>query len=241
MPWEVQLLGDPIDLRMLADSLTSAECQIVQSGNEYMLRAAQLELLDSAAFVRERAIALVTILSSFVRLRLSARKGISVGPAVYWVRPDGKRDTTVLVGTATSHARAMPITVVHGTQIHRPADAILPCIPLAQQCPVVAKALRLRDADDLEWVGLFRLYEVIQGDVGGLIHQLGWATGNELELFGRTANNPASAGDKARHGVVKHKPPHKPMSLAHARELVDRIMIAWLEWRVSRHDQVPPG
>src|SRR5262245_15128947 len=116
MSWEVQLLGATIDLRMLADSFTSTECQIVQSGNEYVLRAAQFELLDSAASVRQRAIELVTILSSCARLVLSTRKGISVGAPVYWVRPDGKRDTTVLVGTAVYHARAMPITMIHGTQ-----------------------------------------------------------------------------------------------------------------------------
>jgi hypothetical protein len=58
MSWEVQLLGDPIDLRMLADSFTSTECQVIQSGNEYMLRADQFELLDGAASVRQRAIEL---------------------------------------------------------------------------------------------------------------------------------------------------------------------------------------
>jgi hypothetical protein len=237
MSWEVQLIGDPIDLRMLADTCTSAECQIIQSGNEYMLRAAQFELLDSAASVRECAIKLVTVLSSSARLILSTRQGISVGPTVYWTRPDGKRDTTVLVGTAVCHVRAMPITVVHGTQILRPADPILQWLSLAQQFPAVAKVMRLRDAGDLDWRDLYPLYEVIQDDVGGAIQQLGWATGNELKHFERTANNPAAAGDKARHGVEKYKPPRKPMSLAHARELIDRIMRAWLEWKASHHGQ----
>jgi len=135
--------------------------------------------------------------------------------------------------------RALPITVVHGTQIRRPADPILQWLSLAQQFPAVAKVMRLRDTGDLDWRDLYPLYEVIEADVGGAMHQLGWATRKELELFERTANNPAAAGDKARHGVEKHKPPRKPMSLAHARELVDRIMRAWLEWKKSHHDQAP--
>jgi hypothetical protein len=89
MSWEVQLIGDPIYLRMLADTFSSGECQIIQSGNEYMLRAAQFELRDSADSVRQCAIELVTALSSSARLVLRTRKAITMEVAVYWVRPGG--------------------------------------------------------------------------------------------------------------------------------------------------------
>jgi hypothetical protein len=237
MAWEVQLTGDPTDLQTLADTFKGGEIQVAQSGNEYVLRSSQFEPLDSAASVREAAIELVTALSGSARLALGAREAIGVGPAVYRVGPDGKRDTTVLVGLAVSHERALPITVVHGTKIHRPADPISKWLPLATQDPVVAKALRLRNANDLDWVDLYRLYEVIENDVGCPMHQLGWASRNELERFARTANSVAAAGDKARHGVERTDPPRKPMSLSHARELIDRIMNAWLAWKASHHDE----
>ncbi len=207
MSWEVQLTGASTDLRMLADTFTGGEIQVAQSGKEYVLRSAQFELLDSAASVRQCAIELVTALSSSARLVLGAREAIGVSSAVYRIRPDGKRDTTVLVGPAVSHERALPITVVHGTQIHRPADPILKWLPLVTQDPVVAKALRLRDADDLDWVDLYRLYEVIENDVGHLMPQLGWASRSELRRFAHTANSVAAVGDKARHGVERTDPP----------------------------------
>lgn len=238
MRWEVQLTGDPTDLQMLADTFTGEAMQVAQSGKEYVLRSSHFELLDSAASVRESAIELVTALSGSVRLTLGAREAIGVGAAVSRVRPNGKRESiTVLVGQAVSHERALPITVVHGTQIHRPADPILKWLPLATQNPVVAKALRLRNAGDLEWVDLYRLYEVIQNDVGRSMHQLGWASHDELERFARTANSVAATGDKARHGVERTDPPPKPMPLPDARELIDRIMKAWLGWKASHHDE----
>ncbi len=237
MAWEVQLTGDPTDLQMLADTFTGGAIQIAQSGKEYVLRSSQFERLDSAASVRESAIELVTALSGSARLALGAQEAIDVGAAVYRVGPDGKRDITVLVGQAVLHARALPITVVHGTQIHRPADPISKWLPLVTQDLVVAKALRLRNAGDLDWVDLYRLYEVIENDVGHLMHQLGWASRNELERFARTANSVAAAGDKARHGVERTDPPRKRMSLSHARELIDRIMKAWLAWKASHHDE----
>jgi len=238
MPWEVQLTGDPTDLQTLADTFTGGEIQVAQCGKEYVLRASQFELLDSAASVRESAIELVTALSGSARLVLCAREAIGVGAAVSRVRPNGKRESiTVLVGQAVSHERALPITVVHGTQTRRPADPISKWLPLATQDPVVAKALRLRNADDLEWVDLYRVYEVIKNDVGRLMEQLGWASRNELERFARTANSVAAAGDKARHGIERTDPPREPMSLSHARELIDRIMRSWLEWKASHHDE----
>jgi len=95
----------------------------------------------------------------------------------------------------------------------------------------------LRNADDLDWVDMYRLYEVIQEDVGRPMHELGWASRNELERFVRTANSPDAAGDKARHGVARTDPPRKPMSLSHARELIDRIVKAGLAWKPSHHDE----
>ena len=38
MRWEVQLTGDPTDLQMLADTFTSEESQVFQSGGDYVLR-----------------------------------------------------------------------------------------------------------------------------------------------------------------------------------------------------------
>ena len=229
MHWEVQLTGDPTDLQMLADTFTGGEVHVAQSEKGYVLRSSQFELLDSAAVVRESAIALVTALSASVRLVLGAREAIGVGAAVYRVRPDGKRDTTVLVGQAVSHVRAMPITVVHGTQIHRPADPILKWLPVARQDPVVAEALRLRNGAALNWDELYRLYEVIEGDVGRLMHQLGWASRDELDRFTHTATT-------ERHAKGRTRPPRKPMSLSHARELIDRVTRAWLEWKVRHYD-----
>jgi len=238
MRWEVQLTGDPTDLQMLADTFTGGEIQVAQSGKEYVLRSSKFELLDSAASVRATAIELVTALSGSARLVLGGRVVIGVGTDVSRVGPNGERESiTVLVGQAVSHERALPITVVHGTQIHRPADPILKWIPLAMQDPDVAKALRLRNADELNWVDLYRLYELIENDVGRPMHQLGWASRNEIECFARTANSVAAAGDKARHGIERTDPPPEPMSLSHAWELIDRIMRAWLEWRASDHDE----
>ena len=239
MPWEVQLTGNPADLQTLADGLTGGEVQVAQSGGKYVLRSSKFELLDSAAAVCQCATKLGTTLSAFARLFLGAHEALGVG-AVCRVRPDGKRDIAVSVGTAVVRVRALPVTIVQTSsdgkiRTHRPADPISKLLPVTMQDSIVATALRLRDADDLEWGDLYCIHEVIRMDVGGLIQKLGWASRNEIKRFRHTANSVAAAGPRARHAIETTQPPPKPMPLSDARELIDRIMKAWLSWKASCH------
>jgi hypothetical protein len=152
---------------------------------------------------------------------------------VYWVRPDGKRDTTVLISPAVSYERAMPLIATGGATIHRPAASIAKWLPLIPHDPAVKKATRLRNANDLEWNELYKIFEVIRHDAGKEMYQ--WATKTECDVFKGTANSEAILGDKARHGADKHGPPSKTISLADARPFIDRILRAWLEWKASQH------
>lgn len=92
--------------------------------------------------------------------------------------------------------------------------------------PVVSKALRLFDRDGKDWVGMARILELIEADVGGkpAIVKRGWTSRNQWELFFHTAN---TAGDAARHGDLKN-PPQKPMSIADAQRLTRHVLNVWL-------------
>jgi hypothetical protein len=77
-----------------------------------------------------------------------------------------------------------------------------------------------------DWVNLYKVFEIVQQRVD--IKENGWASDNEITRFARTANHPEAAGEGARHGRSNKEPPPKPMSLAEADALVERIVIAWL-------------
>ena len=92
--------------------------------------------------------------------------------------------------------------------------------------PTVAKALRLFDRDSKDWVGMARILELIEADIGGRpeVVRRGWASRVQLDLFFHTAN---TAGDAARHGDLKHAP-KKPMLLADAQRLARHLLNVWL-------------
>lgn len=102
---------------------------------------------------------------------------------------------------------------------------------LASASPAVAKAMRLLAASDYNtWSGLYRLYEVIEADVGGKrqLKETGWGSAKDVERFKRSANSVAVAGDSARHGEETELPPPHPMSLDEANAYLWSLVNSWL-------------
>ncbi len=95
---------------------------------------------------------------------------------------------------------------------------------LALSSPTVATALAIRACSSLDWVGLYMIYEAIETDSGGQaeLEAQKWASASELTRFRRTANA------LYRHAPGVFEPPARPMLFGDARDLMDRLLIAWI-------------
>jgi hypothetical protein len=74
----------------------------------------------------------------------------------------------LVAAPAEAYARALPgvLMMTHADgrrEVHRPADLAPVWLAKAAKNPAVAKALRLHQRRPLDWVGLYRLLEVIYG------------------------------------------------------------------------------
>lgn len=149
---------------------------------------------------------------------------------VYELRPDGGR-----LVYASIHAQAHCRTFATGAIVHpdgsfeetHPADPIHQWTDLASRDNAVANVLSVLGTQPAQWVNLYRVYEIVGEDSGG-IERRGWATAATLRNFKHTANHPKSAGLDARHGRMSQKPPKKPMLLSAAKSLIYSIILAWL-------------
>ena len=94
----------------------------------------------------------------------------------------------------------------------------------------VDKVLRLLGDDDLSWVNLYRLYEIVRDDIGGekAIVSRGWCQPEDLRLFRWTANHPEASGDAARHGSRSESAPKQPMELSQAQTIIKTMVQKWL-------------
>ncbi|MCE8424927.1 MAG: hypothetical protein J5U17_04025 [Candidatus Methanoperedens sp.] len=120
-------------------------------------------------------------------------------------------------------------------EIHQ-ADPIPKWVTAAKHNTNVTKALRLFGAGTHDWVSLYRIYEVIENDVGGKskIIKKGWTTDKAIRRFKYTANSPGAIGDEARHGNQKEPSPKDPMALSEAKFLIETILHNWLRLKAGQ-------
>lgn len=232
MNWEIQIVGDVSDLKELSKSLIDDELRVIERSGQYFLESARFDGLSTPEEVTSVATDILLLLTGSVRLALSGRTPIKIAN-IARVREDGGRDIFVTV-SETIHVRAMiglEIQRNDGTvEVFNPADKVPEWIKLGLSEEKVAKVLRLFGTNEHDWVSLYRLYEVIEADIGGIekIASKGWATKTSIKRFKHTANSPSAVGDASRHGKESTLPPGKPMNLAEARSLIEVILHSWL-------------
>jgi hypothetical protein len=237
--WAVQVTGDAADLAMLARSLTGAGIKVFLDGQEYLLTSDRFAEGDEAKVVRQKADDMLSLLDGASRLGLNSIQSIRAG-GVYRLGENGRRDAFVFLEAAVLHCRALAPTVklthTDGTvEEFHPADPVKEWIGLALTDDAIAKVFQILASGSLDWVNLYRIFEIIMSDVGGLktIQGNGWATKTAMELFKRTANSPGASGLEARHGAETTEPPERPMTISEARALVTSIVRAWLRSKAT--------
>jgi hypothetical protein len=99
-----------------------------------------------------------------------------------------------------------------------------------------AKIIRLlgRDCPNVNWVDLYRIYELILADKQNR-YLFSVYTKDEWGRFKRTANSPypEHAGDDSRHGFLKGKPMKDPLPIEEARTMILRACQKWIEQEIS--------
>jgi hypothetical protein len=227
-------MGDKSDLAMLAQSLAGSDINISHDGQDYILMSDQFSEGDEAGEVRQKAERLVSILNGAVLLALDATQPISVR-ALYRRHRDGKRDGFLFPKPVMIRLRvaAPTITLTHadGTiEESHPADPVKQWAGLALKDERVANVFRILANGILDWVNLYRIFEIVVADIGALdaIDRNGWATKASMRLFKYTANSPGALGLDSRHGTETTEPPKIPMTISEARALVRTIIHAWL-------------
>lgn len=204
MNWEIQIAGDVSDLRELSKSLRDDELRVIEREGQYFVESALFDELTISDEVASVATEILSLLTGSVRLALSGRTPIRIAN-IARVREDGGRDIFATI-SETIHVRDMigiEIQRNDGTvEVFAPADKIPGWVRLGLSEEKVAKALRLFGTNEHDWVSLYRLYEVIEADIGGIgeIVSKGWATKTSVKRFKHTANSPNTVGDASRHG-----------------------------------------
>jgi hypothetical protein len=238
--WQIELEGNDRDVKFLAEVFTTGPRKVFRDdrGSGYLYESDSFRSCLTPQEVEQLAEGELAILSGILRLERDARDGLKYG-AVVRPNPSGGRDVFVNIHESLQvrfevGALTVVVTDAAGTLIAEPPlppprSKVL--LERAVADTAIAKVLRLLSASDaMTWVGLYRIREVIEDDVGGrhVLEKQGWGSVDDLKRFKHSANSVQVGGDKSRHGKEPQLPPKNPMTSAEAEAYVKCIVQAWL-------------
>jgi hypothetical protein len=236
--WKVQVQGWASDLEHLARHFTSTPFRVSKDERDggFVFESDSFGACQTSEEVLKHANEELCVLSGVLKMTRDSPEPLRAG-AVYRRNASG-RDIFLHI-QETLHIRAeigeatVTGTDAEGNVITRPSPPAR-TVAFAQLAAVdasVSKAMRLlAEPDHKSWVGMYRIHDVIEADVGSE-HELkkrGWGSGQDLKRFKHSANSVTVAGDSARHGKEVEQPPKHPMSIDEAAAYLNYVLQSWL-------------
>jgi hypothetical protein len=225
--WEVEILGDRLDLEELPEWLSSPDLRVHVRNGEYFLSGTELDRFTDAGDAHQFAVEVIEKLNALGQLLWSEFEPVRVGAVL-----SGSGRQVFAVGVAVARARVKgKATVVRadGTKVPPSyAFAMFQAIQVASSDPVVARVLRFLQPPEITWSDLYRALEAIEEDAGD-VSKRGWTSSTQRGRFRHTANSFSALGMDARHGTAKEQQPAKPMTLSEARALILGLATRWLQ------------
>jgi hypothetical protein len=240
MTWRAGLVGESPDLERMANTLGEGNPRVrVGADGGYVLESSTFDALEDAAGVKAEAERRLELMNGAMRA-FDSKAGLVRLTGRFW-----DSDTPHLVSVpitahagATATLTAVAVATVDGHPIDPPPPPARGWVALAESNRNVAGVLRLTASGDLDWVGLYKVLEIVCGDVSGtitlteagkrMIIKRGWMTENQLDALTASANNEKVSGDAARHARTKGGIPSKIMTLDEGRYFVHRLVYSWL-------------
>ncbi len=221
--WLIRLKGKRSDLEGLPLHFSSPECRVTEVSGEYSLYSSEFTQLRDASDVLAAGERIVRAIRALADVYRGSFPEIEAG-GVARVEPDGRRTQFIIgVDGIPSAVRFGAGGAVTGGKPTAPQpDPLASKLLVRSVHPGVEKALTMFGSRPRKWEGLYKVFELVEEDVGGLMTRNGWVSEREIGRFTQTANH-------YRHSKAKHKLPRRPMSLQRAVVLIAQLLERWLD------------
>jgi hypothetical protein len=227
MRWKVGIAGQHAVLHQLAIVVSNDDMRLEVRDDVAILTGARLDALDDIGSVQREAERIVTIMSAFARLLLGVSDSLRVVDVAE--TPAAERSGAT-AGSAMSPSASSPqATAGAGTSGRTgaadawPRSSLLQSLRLVLSNPAMEQALSLRDTSRLDGSQLSQICRIIEAAAGrSAVARFSGMSQAALQRLHAAANSGADADDAAPDGAGDR------MTLAEARSLVDRLLMAWV-------------
>jgi len=223
MDWIVQIIGGKYVLKELAKSLNSSELSVFQEGQDFFLKCSDFNIAKDAKDVFEIAKKFVPILSGATQLELGhpLRSG-----NVFRINDDGTREEFGFGWGKFTLPKIFMRRSGNGAQVSNIADNVKIWVKAAKKEEKITEALTLFGSIDLNWVILYKIFEIIGADIQTKIYKKGWGTKAVEKRFTQTAQPHRHAKHSER--LQKWKPHDNLMRFGEAKAFIQTILENWL-------------
>jgi len=223
MEWVVQIEGGRFVLEELCRSLNSPELLVFKEGKEFFLKCDDFNKAEEAKDVLEIGRKLVPILSGATRLELG--HPLRFGN-VFRINDDGTLQEFGFFQGQCMFPKIAMRGAANGAQVSNIADNVEIWVKSAQKDEKIREALTLFGSIDLNWVILYKIFEIIEADIQTEIHQKGWGTKGAVHSFTQTAQPHRHSKHSER--LKKWKSHDKPMRFDEAKAFIQTILENWI-------------
>ena len=233
MRWKVGIAGQQAVLHQLAIVVSNDDMRLEVRDDLAFLSGARLDALSDIASVQREAERIVTIMSAFARLLLGVTDSLRVVDVAETPAPDP--------GTAVAGSSPAPASSDAGTSSSNgapdawPRSSLLQSLRLVLSNPAMEQALSLRDTSRLDGTRLSQICRIIESAAGRpAVTRFSGMSQTALQRLHAAASLSAAEGNDAGDDAATAEGSPDRMTLAEARSLVDRLLMAWVG-SVARH------
>ena len=226
--WLVEIVGEKSVLESLPINFILSKFNIIVDDGHYFLSSQEFEEANDSEVNREIANKYIILLNGINKLQDSTSDPISFA-GISRLDDSGKRKYIV---RKTLNIRWK----VKGTDVLRSSKSKDNSTPISSKLANAAlqnenmqRALSLFISPDLTWDILYKIFEIIESEVGGEIFDFEDITRQEVNRFSQTYNSRQAIGDKSRHPGKNYQPPKNPMTFGEATEMIRTLLSQWLD------------
>jgi hypothetical protein len=227
--WSVQITGDKFDLEELPGWFNTPELMMVKESDGIYIHSSHFDSSKDSNEVRSLAEELIEKINGVSKLYRSDFQPLKIG-AVVREKEDGSKDIHLSVSDSVIITCKTRVKLSGNGDEHEPSvPKPITWLNVAQKFEEVSHALRIWEKGPLDWINLYKIFEIVESDVGGKIYQQEWITKADANRFSQTANSAEALGDEARHAKQHVPAPPIPMTLQEAQHNIKELLIKWIE------------
>lgn len=236
--WLVQLSGEKFDLEELPKRFTSEKYRVIEEDGKYYIKSSEFNSFTNDSEVRKKAEELLELINGAVKIKMPNFKPVSLD-AVIEIDKDGQQHRHISLRPEPNRIRVKTsgkVKIIYsGANSEEQENNKITDEEfwVAEKNENVREVLRFF-TKDLNWINLYKIWEVIKEEQGDKVFKKGWASEKKVDLFTRTANSKGAIGNEARHALKKFRPPKKSMKLPEAESLIRTITNKWLSEKVKQ-------